>query len=119
MTIYERVLSAVKPFDLPVSPQAYTGTASSYMVVDVQATDTLDGDDEPVFAFYQATLSLYSPIRADTVGLCTALQQAVYAAGFSFPTLTPGGVSLDGSRKCQVLSFGRWDDWQSSTLMMS
>lgn len=117
MTVYERVLAATKPFGLPTVPQAYGGNADTYLTVDSQIPETVDGDDAPVFAYYQVTISLYSPVRKDTVGLCEALQQAIYGAGFSFPVVTPGGLSLDGARKCQILSFGRWDDWQPSTLM--
>lgn len=117
MTVYQRLLEAIADFDMPKAPQSYLGDAARYMVIDAHATDTVDGDDVPVYALYQMSLSLYTPIREDTVALCAALQQAIYAAGFTFPTVTPGGVTLDGARKCQILAFGRWDDWQPSTLM--
>lgn len=112
MTVYQDVVNIAAVFCLPIAPQVYTGVADSYMVIDVNVGDVVAGDDEPVYAYYQVTLSLYTPIRADTVELCKQLQTAIYNAGFSFPALDPGIISLDGARKCQTLTFGRWDEWQ-------
>lgn len=114
MTVYERTLSAVSQFGIPAAPQVYTGASDQYFSIDVQVTETIDGDDSPEYAYYQVTLSLFTPLRMDTVSLCMDVQQAIFDAGFSFPTVTPGGTALDGARKCQIFTFGRWDDWQSS-----
>lgn len=111
MTINERVIAAVEQFNLPVSPQVYTGDAAWYFVFDITIGDTVDGDNEPYFVYYQVSLSLFSPARADTVELCEATQQAIVDAGFTFPSLSPGTISLDGARKEQVLTFGRWEEW--------
>lgn len=112
MTINERVISAVEKFKLPVAPQVYTGDAACYFVFDITIGDTVDGDNEPYFVYYQVSLSLFSPARADTVEICEATQQAIVDAGFTFPSLSPGTVSLDGARKEQVFTFGRWEMWQ-------
>lgn len=115
MSIYEDLVNLLEPFRLPVAPQVYTGTAAAYIVIDAQITSSLAGDDAPVFGYEQATLSLYTPTRMDTVQLCADLQHVIYDAGFTFPVLSPGGTSMDGARKCQVLTFGRWAEWPHSS----
>lgn len=114
MTIYERLRNAIARFGLPSAPQNYTGPADAYCVYDSQVTSTLAGNDAPEWALYHVTLTVYTPVRMDTVALCNAMQTAIFEAGFSYPTLTPGSTTLDGARKAQILTFERWDDWQLS-----
>lgn len=99
MTINERIISAVKPVVLTCVPGFYTpdaGEQAATVYCTFNYTETPDsfGDGAPEAMRYLCQIHLFAPWRTaagesnNTRPTRQALRQALFAAGFTFPTVT-------------------------------
>lgn len=90
MTTFEKIVNAIKPFDLPYAPDLYSGTASegwfTYNYADDYGANY--ADDAPTAVIASVQVHLFLPVRKNFIQLKNKIRKAIFEQGFSFPEIT-------------------------------
>lgn len=87
MTINQRIINALTGICSVIVPQVYTGEAPEYIVFNYSEYPLAFADDEPQSIGYSVQVHLFMPLKANPNTKKTAIKNALYAAGFTYPSI--------------------------------
>ena len=87
MSINSTIRSAVTPIVAVCVPDVYTGTATEYCTFNAAEYPTGFADDVPTHIGYSAQVHYFCPTGVNPEAKKTALKNALFAAGFSYPEI--------------------------------
>lgn len=85
MSVESRILSAIAFTGYPCESGKYTGTATTYFVMMIDARPTDFVNNAPRRVRYSIMLHLVAPITFDHTAVRKAIKDALFNAGFSYP----------------------------------
>ena len=85
--------AALAPSGLPVYPNVYTGKELEYLVTNYTTLPQMHAGDRPGAARYLVQVHYYLPHKKTPNAVITALCQALWAAGFTAPSVVPASDS--------------------------
>ena len=90
MTTFEKIINAIKQFDLPYAPDIYTGTNSDGWFVYNYADDygANYADDAPTTTIATVQVHLYLPMKQNFIKIKNAVRKALFEQGFSYADIT-------------------------------
>ncbi len=90
MTTFEKIVNAIKDFDLPYAPDLYTGTSSTgwftYNYADDYGADY--ADDAPGAVVVSVQVHLLLPVKKNFIALKNQVRKSIFEQGFTFPQIT-------------------------------
>lgn len=89
LSVNEVLKSAVQPIVAVCVPDMYTGTESEYCTFNYTELPDEFGDDQPWLIRYSVQLHWFLPAKVNPLERKRQLRQAMIAAGFTAPTVTP------------------------------
>ncbi len=98
MTVNERIIQALEPLGLPVTPDRYGGEEDTYLVFNHGSRGAVFGDDQPECDVRMVQVHLYAPYGRNTVGLCREIRRRLFAAGFTWPEETDAGAAYQSEK---------------------
>ena len=105
MTVNEKILSALEPLGLPVSPDLHTGEETTYIIFNYSIRGGLFADDAPGYDIYLIQVHLMAPYGKNTVALRKEIKRALFSAGFTWPTEVDAGSKYRSENTGQHLVF--------------
>ena len=89
MTTFEKIVEAIKPFDIPYEPDIYHGSSPSHFVYNyADERGGLYGDDVPVSTIAAVQVHLYLPKDMSFTVLKKQVKKALLNQGFTYPEVT-------------------------------
>lgn len=85
MSVEQRIKDALAPLGIPVEPDAYTGTETTYCIFRYNSVPDGFADNEPAYERYLIQVHLYSSVGTDTTEQRRQIKQLLYAADFTWP----------------------------------
>lgn len=99
MTVNEKIIQALSPFGLKVTPDFFGGGAEEYFTfnyADDRASDF--GDNEPIHVVAYMQIHYFCPVKKDHLKLKKEVRKALMEAGFTYPVVIDATVSGDEER---------------------
>lgn len=99
MTVNEKIIQALSPFGLKVTPDFYGDGAEEYFTfnyADDRASDF--GDNEPIHVVAYMQIHYFCPVKKDYLKLKKEVRKALMNAGFSYPVVTDATSAGDEER---------------------
>lgn len=89
MTVNEKIIEALRPLDIPVTPDFNGGGAKEYITFNY-ADDSAGafGDDAPLFDVAYMLIHYYLPLEKDYLETKRTIRRLLFEAGFTFPNVT-------------------------------
>ena len=83
------IISALRPFGLPIAENLYTGTGKEYFTFNFADDSAGDlGDDEPQAYVAYVQIHYFCPLNASYADMKRRIRAALVSAGFSAPSVT-------------------------------
>lgn len=94
-SVYARLVAAVTPVVPVCEPAIYGGDAEAYCTYNATEMPEGFGDDAPHALRYLLQLHYFCPLAGNPLPTVRQLRQAVFDAGFTYPTMEDAS-DLDG-----------------------
>lgn len=89
MTVNEKIIQALQPFDIPVVTDFFGGKQKEYFTFNYAADHAvLFGDNAPMEVLADVQIHYFLPMRKDYLEIKKAIRRALLEAGFTFPAVT-------------------------------
>ncbi len=99
MTVNEKIIQALSPFGLKVTPDFYGDEAEEYFTFNYSDDRASDfGDNEPIRVVAYMQIHYFCPVKKDYLKLKKEVRKALMNAGFSYPVVTDATVAGDEER---------------------
>ena len=93
------IVTALRPFGLPVAENLYTGTGKEYFTYNYADDSVGDlGDDLPQAYVASMQIHYFCPLNNSYAGMKRRIRAALVAAGFTPPTVTDASDTTDKIR---------------------
>ena len=90
MTTFEKIVNAIKQFNLPHAPDVYTGDSPdgwfTYNYADDYGTNF--ADDAPQAVIVSVQVHLFLPLKKNFIATKNKVRNALFNQGFTFPDIT-------------------------------
>jgi hypothetical protein len=99
MTVNEKIIQALSPVGIPVTPDFFGEGADEYFTfnyADDQAEEF--GDDEPLQVTAYMQIHYFGPLSGNYLQLKKKVRKALLDAGFTYPEVTDASDLEDGIR---------------------
>ncbi len=87
MNLDERIRTALDGICGVIVPQVYTGTATEYIVFNYSEYPLEFADNAPHTVGYSVQVHLFMPLKANPNTMKDSIQNALFTAGFSYPSI--------------------------------
>lgn len=87
MSVESQIKAAVASTGYPCEKGTYSGTATTYFVMMLDTDPANFADDAPRHERFSIMLHLVTPKTTNTVTLRKTIKTALFAAGFSYPSM--------------------------------
>ena len=87
MNLDVRIKAALAGICGVIVPQVYTGTATEYIVFNYSEYPLEFADNAPHTVGYSIQVHLFVPLKANPNTMKTSIQNALFTAGFSYPSI--------------------------------
>lgn len=89
MTVFEKIVEAIKPFNYPYSPDVYTGCEDRYFVYNyADERGSLFADNEAQEVTVSIQLHFYMPLNDKFSKIKRDIKKALVKQGFTYPEIT-------------------------------
>lgn len=99
MTVNQRIIAALEPEGIPISPDLYAGNGDMYYTFNFNSAGTLFADDRPSYERHLVQVHFVCPPGFDSVPVRERTKKRLHQAGFSFPEVINAG---DGTQQHYV-----------------
>lgn len=88
MTVFEKIIEAIKPFDLPHAPDIYTGKKKSYFTYNYSDDRGLGfGDDGCDLSVAYIQVHFFLPIKENFIEKKKQIRDRLVMMGFTYPSI--------------------------------
>lgn len=108
MSVASDVIAAVAFTGYPVQQVGYDGENATYFALNMSAYPANFADDAPQHDRWLVQLHLFAPFTLNTTVLCRQIRAALFAAGYSYPSLVDASETTrasDGTEQHVVFEF--------------
>ena len=89
MKVNEKIISALSPLNLKVTPDFDGGGAKEYITFNCTDDVAVEyGDDEPIFDVAHMQIHYFCPLEEDYLATKKKIRKLLFDAGFSYPEVT-------------------------------
>lgn len=92
MSVNEKIIAALAPLGLPVTPDKYDGQGSAYITFNYSAYGRLFADDAPYIDAYLIQVHLFAPYARNMLYTRGEIRRRLFGAGFTWPKETNVGL---------------------------
>lgn len=102
-TVFEKIISAIRPFGFPYAPDIYDGRSEHYFTYNYADNRAgLHGDDSPETVIAYMQIHLFMPRDEDFIKIKNAVRKALHIQGFTYPEVT---ISLENDTNKRHIIF--------------
>lgn len=109
MTVNQKIIEALKPFEIPVIPDVYEGNEKEYCTFNYADDRGGDfGDNKPLTDIAYMQIHYFAPLKKDYLKKKREIRKALFEAGFTYPEVTENNEYENGIRhlvfECEIES---------------
>lgn len=88
MTVNEKIIQALRSFDVPVTADFFGGENEEYVTFNyVDDRAAVHGDDRPIEAKVEMQIHYFLPADKDYLEIKKRMRNALFQAGFTYPAV--------------------------------
>lgn len=103
MTVNEKIIQALEPFDIPITADFFGGGESEYFTFNpVEDRAVLYADNKPAASVVEMQIHYFLPADKNYLEIKKQIRRAIFEAGFTYPAIDS---TVDGNGKIRHLIF--------------